>query len=66
MGQRKSVEWTDGGVQAALGDVQITGGGAQVMMPQQELDGAQIGASIEKMASKRMPQYVGTEWLGHA
>jgi len=53
-------------VQAALGNVQITGSGAQVVMTQQELDGAQICAGIEQMRGEGMAQHVGREWLGDA
>jgi hypothetical protein len=38
-----------------LGEVQVAGGFFQIVMAQQDLNGAQIGTSLEEMRSKTMP-----------
>jgi hypothetical protein len=41
-----------------LGEVQVAGGFFQIVMAQQDLNGAQIGTSLEEMRSKTMAKRV--------
>src|SRR6202021_1951197 len=60
------VERTRGGVQPGFGDMQVAGRGLKIAMPEQQLDAAQIGTSIEKMCRERMSQHMRAERLGDA
>ncbi len=46
-----------------LGQVQIDGGVFQSLMAHQQLDGAQIGAGLQQMRGKAMPERVRAEFL---
>ena len=48
--QLQRVKWTDRGLQAFGGDVEIAGGGADIGVAQEHLNGAQVGASIQQMS----------------
>ena len=62
-----SLNWlAGGGTQPSFGDVQVTGGSLQVAMAEQQLNGAQIGTSLEQMGSKGVAQHVWTEPFGDA
>ena len=55
-GQAQQVEWTLELRQPFFGDVQIQGGGLQVLVSQQQLNGAQVHAGFEKMRGEAVPQ----------
>ncbi len=52
------IERTGGGMQSMFGDVQVTSRGLQVAMAEQQLNGAQIGASVEQVGGKGMTQHM--------
>jgi hypothetical protein len=45
----KAIEWTGGSAHASGGDLQVTRGGGQAAMTQQELNGAYIGAGFRQV-----------------
>ncbi len=47
-----------------LGNMEVTGRGFQAAMPQQDLDGAQIGARLEQMGRKAVAQRMRRDLLG--
>ena len=47
-----------------LGNMEVTSRSFQVAMPQQDLDGAQIGARLEQMSCKAVPQRMRRDLLG--
>src|SRR5580692_6071914 len=47
-----------------LGNMEVTGGGFQAAMPQQDLDGTQIGARLEQMGCKAVAQRMRRDLLG--
>ena len=53
-------------MQAAFGDMQITGRGLQVAMAEQQLNAAQIGARVQQVGGKGVPQHMWAERLDHA
>src|SRR5271169_461771 len=53
-------------MQSVFGDMQVTGGGLQVAMAEQKLNGAQIGACIEQVGGKGVAQHMRAERLDHA
>ena len=58
-GWRNSVErfkWADGGAHLAGGDHEILSRGAQVAMAEQQLDGTQVGASLQQVYGEGVPQ----------
>ena len=63
---RQIIERAGGGMQSAFGNMQVTGGGLQVTMAEQQLNAAQIGACVEQVGGKGMPQHMWTERLDHA
>ncbi len=50
--QRQRVQGTGGSVEMAGGKVQVLGGLFQIMVTQQDLNGAQVRAGFEKMSGK--------------
>jgi hypothetical protein len=42
----------------ALGKMQVTAGGLQIGVAQQELNGVQVGAGFQQMRGERVPQGV--------
>jgi len=46
--------------------MQVACGGLEIAMAEQQLDAAQIGASIEKMCREGMSQHMRAERLGDA
>src|ERR1700756_2262191 len=61
--KRELVEGVDGSVQMALGEMQINGGVFQALVSHQQLDSAQIGARLQQMRGKAMPERVWAELL---
>src|SRR5260370_39358945 len=47
-----------------LGNMEVTGRGFQAAMPQQDLDGAQIGTRLEQMGREGVPKRMGRDLLG--
>src|SRR5258707_9389573 len=54
--KRELVEGIDGSMQMALGEMQINGGVFQALVSHQQLDSAQIGARLQQMRGKAMPE----------
>src|ERR1035437_9721515 len=52
-----------GGAEMPPGEVQIDRGFLQVAMPQQHLDGSQVGTGFEQMCGKAVAQSVGMDAL---
>jgi hypothetical protein len=59
----KDVERARRGTQSGFGDMQITGRGLEIAMPQQHLDGAQFSASIEQTRGKEWRSTCGLSRL---
>jgi hypothetical protein len=57
------VERTRRGVQSGFGDMQVAGRGLEIAMAEQQLDAAQIGASIEKVRREGMSKHSGLSGL---
>ena len=49
-------------VQVLLGQMKVAGSGLQIFMPEQKLDGAQIGAGFEQMSGPAMTKI---KWGGN-
>jgi hypothetical protein len=45
----EQVQWTRGRAHFAGGDAQVTGGGGQTAMTEQQLDGTDIGSGFQQM-----------------
>ena len=56
--QLQRVKWTDRGLQAFGGDVEIAGGGADIGVAQEHLNGAQVGAGIQHMSGAGVAEEV--------
>jgi hypothetical protein len=54
--QRQRIQRTRGGVEMALGEVQIDRGLFQIAVAQQQLDRAQVGTGFEQVSGKAVPQ----------
>src|SRR5258708_35476622 len=61
--KRELVEGIDGSMQMALGQMQINGGVFQALVSHQQLDSAQIGARLQQMRGKAMPERMRAELL---
>ena len=56
---REQVERTGGGAHFAGGDPQVSSGGRQAAVAEQQLNGPDIGAGFQQMNSKCVPQRMG-------
>src|SRR5262249_49222497 len=65
-GDPEPVERAAGRLQRRRGDVEIAGGGAKVTVPQQDLDGPQVGAGLEQVGGEAVPQGVHMDALAQA
>ena len=57
------IQRTAGGAEMPPGEMQIDRGFLQVAMPQQHLDGSQVGTGFEQMRGKAVAQSVGMDVL---
>ena len=53
-------------LQVLRGQVQIPGGGLQILMPEQKLDGAQVGTGFQQMRGPAVANQVGRNSLADA
>ena len=60
------IQWTGRGAHGDVGDLQIASRSFQVGVPEQDLDGAQIGAGFEQVRGKGMTQRVRMNRFGNA
>ena len=60
---RECIQRTAGGAEMPPGEMQVDRGFLQVAMPQQHLDGAQVGTGFEQMSGKAVAQSVGMDVL---
>ena len=60
---RECIQRTAGGAEMPPGEMQIDRRFLQVAMPQQHLDGAQVGTGFEQMSGKAVAQSVGMDAL---
>src|SRR5215470_7791281 len=58
---RECIQRTAGGAEMAPGQMQIDRRFLQVAMPQQHLDGAQVGPGFEQMSGEAVAQSVGMD-----
>jgi hypothetical protein len=49
---RQVIERAGGGMQSVFGDMQVTGGGFEIAMAEQQLNGAQIGARVKQVGGE--------------
>ena len=52
---RQQIEGAGRGADSCGGDLQVARGGGQTTVPQQELDGPQIGTGFEEVGGKSVP-----------
>ena len=50
-------------MQSGFGDVQVSRGGLQIAVAEQELDAAQIGARVQQVAGERVAQHMRAKGL---
>ena len=60
---RECIQWTAGGAEVPPGEMQIDRRLLKVAMPQQYLDGAQVGARFEQMSGEAVAQSMGMDVL---
>src|SRR5208282_699161 len=60
---RECIQRTAGGAEMSPGEMQIDRRLLQVAMPEQHLDGTQVGAGFEQMRGKAVAQRVGMDVL---
>src|SRR5208283_6046867 len=60
-GQDQGVQWAGGGAEMAFGQMQVDGGFFQIVMPWQQLNGAQVSAILKQVRRETMPQGVGMD-----
>src|SRR6266851_8913734 len=60
---RECIQWTAGGAEMPPGKMQVDRGFLQVAMPQQHLNGTQIGTGFEQMSGKAVTQRMGMDAL---
>ena len=56
--QRERVQGASGGAEMAFGKMQVEGGFFQIVMPQQQLNRAQVGTGFEQVGCETMAQRV--------
>src|SRR5271165_2906175 len=60
-GQDQGVQRAGGGAEMAFGQMQVDGGFFQIVMPWQQLNGAQVSAILKQVRRETMPQGVGMD-----
>src|SRR3954453_311368 len=62
----EAVERAAGRFQRGRGDVKVLGGGAEAVVPEQDLDGAEVGAGLEQVGREAVPQRMHMHVLAQA
>src|SRR5438270_11976370 len=62
----EAVERAAGRFQRGRGDVEIAGGGAKAVVPEQDLDGAEVGTGLEQVGGEAVPQSMHMNVLAQA
>src|SRR4029453_9999442 len=60
------VERAAGRFQRGRGDVEVAGGGAEAVVPEQDLDRAGVGTGLEQVGREAVPQSMHMNVLGEA
>src|SRR3954469_2130225 len=60
------VERAAGRFQRGRGDMEVAGGGAEAVVPEQDLDGAEVGTGLEQVGGEAMPQRMHMHVLAQA
>src|SRR5262245_33260446 len=60
------VERAAGRSQGRRGDMEVAGGGAEAVVPEQDLDGPQVGAGPEQVSRETVPQRMDMNVLAEA
>ena len=60
------VERAAGRLQRGRGDMEVAGGGAEAAVPEQDLDGPEVGAGLEQVGGEAVPQGVHSDVLAQA
>ena len=64
--RREQVERADGRTDRCLRDMCVNGGSLEAVVSQQELDGSDVGAGLQKMRSKTVTKGMRSNRLGDA
>src|SRR5439155_19820113 len=62
----ETVERAAGRFQCGRGDMEVAGGGAEAVVPEQDLDGAEVGTGLEQVSGGAVPQGMHMNVLAQA